>query len=395
MAILDDINTIVVVMLESRSFDKVLGHMLSGEHDGRRGIHGPSEAEHVPPHGSVQSYLNHTGGGVNPPARMAFLTPKDVPVSNFFARQFLVCDHWFSHVPPAPTPNRSPGSSGRAISGNTAAHTSPVCDGSFIFDWLNARKVDWRVYHSGLSFFMLFNRFQAGDGPRFRHVRDFAADYLSGPAHAQPSVIFIEPEYTDSQVDSTNAASHGDDFLREIYTTLSSDPKKFAQTLLIATCDEHGGFFDHVPPPVETRARAGASFTAPFAGPGPRVPAMIVSPRIGAAMVFKGRMDHTSILQLLAEKFDPGTDYNDEVRRRRLAGVQSVGVALAQAAGPLRDNIPPVPDTAGAGGEHPLRASPAANQPSFACECDDQCARAAPARTVVGMTGNSDAATTS
>lgn len=401
MAILDDIKTIVIVMLENRSFDNVLGHIRTVQYGDRRDIEGLSEPEHNPqyrnflngvayapvaqsdagllhdlPHGRelvatqmavsgktftmsgfVEAYFRHTGSVVNAPPPMAFLTPEDVPVSNFFARQFLVCDHWFSPVPADTQPNRSIAFSGYTMIDNTTAQTIPVPDGSFIFDWLNARKVDWRVYHSGLSFFMLFERYLASHGSRFRNMRDFAADYLADPADAQPSVMFIEPEYTDSPVHPANVRpndnhpptpiSHGEDFLREIYTTLSSNPEKFAQTMLIVTCDEHGGFFDHVPPPpIETRAPASARFTDPFTSLGPRVPAMIVTPRIGAGTVFKGTMDHTSILQLLAEKFDPGNDYNDEVKRRRLAGINSVATALSQAAGPLRSNIPAVPATA-------------------------------------------------
>jgi phospholipase C len=55
-------------------------------------------------------------------------------------------------------------------------------------------------------------------------------------------------------------------------------------------------------------------------------------------------MDHTSILQLLAEKFDGTPDYNDEVARRRESGIQSVSALLAQSLERPRADIPPPPD---------------------------------------------------
>jgi phospholipase C len=56
-------------------------------------------------------------------------------------------------------------------------------------------------------------------------------------------------------------------------------------------------------------------------------------------------MDHTSILQLLSEKFAGTPDYNDEVKRRRELGIQSVSEVLAQSLGQPRTDIPsPPPD---------------------------------------------------
>jgi len=113
------------------------------------------------------------------------------------------------------------------------------------------------------------------------------------------------------------------------------------------TCDEHGGFFDHVAPPsINSPVPAGARYAAPFASLGPRVPTLLVSPRLGAQRVYKGVMDHTSVLQMLAEKFTPGVPYNAEVERRRVAGIQSLSLALAAGAMALRADTPAPPDDA-------------------------------------------------
>jgi phospholipase C len=73
------------------------------------------------------------------------------------------------------------------------------------------------------------------------------------------------------------------------------------------------------------------------------VPSLIVSPWIPPGKVFKQTMDHTSILQLLSEKFAGTPDYNDEVKRRREAGIQSVSQALAESLDQPRADIPPLP----------------------------------------------------
>jgi phospholipase C len=397
MAMLDQIKTIVIVMMENRSFDNVLGHLSVPAYGNRKDVEGLDDPENNPvytnfldgiayqpsvqkdqqflhdlPHGRdlvatqlaessgnftmsgfVKAYKDSTASTVVNPPPMGFLIPSDVPVSNFFAQQYLICDHWFSPLPADTQPNRSVAYSGYSLIDDTKGRSIPVPDGSFIFDWLKKRKVSWRVYHSGLSFFMLFDRFEDVLGSKFCNIRELAGHIDSESVTAMPQVIFIEPEYTDSPVHFGGVNDNhpptpigpGEHFLRDIYSTLSKNPDKWKQTLLIVTCDEHGGFFDHVAPPkLGTPVPPDALFTRPFDSMGSRVPAFIISPLIKAGTVFKGIMDHTSILQLLAEKFDPGHDYNDEVKRRRLWGVKSVSDALSASLAGSRAQTPAPPN---------------------------------------------------
>ncbi|MEX3633258.1 alkaline phosphatase family protein [Paraburkholderia sp. BR14320] len=75
---------------------------------------------------------------------------------------------------------------------------------------------------------------------------------------------------------------------------------------------EHGGFFDHVSPLRLPCNVAGFAFETT----GLRVPAIPVSPYVSAGGVFSGDLDHTSILQLLAEKFDSHKAYSPAVSAR-------------------------------------------------------------------------------
>ncbi len=107
--------------------------------------------------------------------------------------------------------------------------------------------------------------------------------------------------------------------------------------------DEHGGFWDYVPPPV--RQPVPAAPGGAFASTGPRVPAVVISPLVDPASVCHAWMDHTSVLQLLAERFGaPGEAYSASVAARATQGIASVSAALTRAA-PRPGPPPHAPDT--------------------------------------------------
>jgi phospholipase C len=397
-AALDSVQTIVVLMLENRSFDHVLGHLRLPAFGNRRdvdGLENPDDnpayvnyfegREHSPfllrdqrfisdmPHsrarvatqlafangratmsGFAQAYAEHSGNTLAQPPVLGYLTPDDVPVSSFLARTFLTCDRWFAPLPTDTQPNRA-----MAFTGSTLIDGSEdglIPHRGLVLDWLSKHQVPWRVYHSGLSFFLLFGpdaveNAVTGD---FRSVRDLAGDVATEGDATWPSVIFVEPEYEDSPVHLFGSPNDnhpplpmapGESFLRSVYVALTANPARWAKTLFVVTYDEHGGFFDHVPPlPVRCVPPPGASFTDPFTTTGPRVPAVVASPLVEPASVFSRPLDHTSILQLLAEKFAGGSDrYSDEVTRRRDQGITSLSAVLEAAPAAATATAPPMP----------------------------------------------------
>jgi len=86
---------------------------------------------------------------------------------------------------------------------------------------------------------------------------------------------------------------------------------------MIITYDETGGFFDHVSPP-ELKTAVVESAAAPFMTMGVRVPALIVSPLIKPRSLFKGLLDHTSILKFIGQKFGDNGYYSGAVNNRPL-----------------------------------------------------------------------------
>src|SRR5205085_9601961 len=106
----------------------------------------------------------------------------------------------------------------------------------------------------------------------------------------------------------------GEAFLREVYQALTP-PKHLAvwkQMVMFITFDEHGGFYDHVPALGPVHADCGTG-NVPFKTTGMRVPGFVVSPFVNAARVYHKNLDHTSILQFLAEWLTQGTPYSPAV----------------------------------------------------------------------------------
>ena len=374
---LRDIETIVFVMLENRSFDHALGYLSTAAADpplpvkglrdqpawldARANLHagkryplhaiGPEVQQmEDPPHdhaaialqlgpsaqpggpaqlgGFVASYMTRQPPPADPSAVMGHYTKAAVPMFDFFARQFAVCDHWFAALPTGTQPNRLMAMSGASSILDNASVFLP--DQPLVYDWLAAHSVPWCTYQWGdfFPFFSLMPRWlpemvtslafsAAGPRGRFRRYAHFRKHW-SG-TNPMPSVIFIEPEYTDGPHSSPNddhpptGIARGQAFLGDLYATLISNPERWRNTMLIVSYDEHGGFYDHVPP-----LGIGASVGGfPIATTGVRVPAFVVSPHVAPGVPFTDALDHTSFLQLLADRFNPGQGYSAAVGARQ------------------------------------------------------------------------------
>ena len=378
---LDRIRTIVVVMMENRSFDHLLGY-LSLEGYGRTDVDGlksdaawldqvanayngqpfpPFQLDdpfHVidadPPHerpnianqlganvsgvfamnGFVANYAGAKGQGrsttQNSPPVMGYFGPDDAPVMKFFTENFRICDHWFCSLPAGTQPNRL-----MAMSGFTRIDTNqvPLPDQELIYDWLTRNGVRWRVYHEGMPFFAMMPRWidDVVMGNRFRPLRQFSYDVENEPPAEFPQVIFVEPTYSDcphigigTDDHAPSAIKGGQKFLLEVYRDMIADPAIWdGMVMVIVTYDEHGGFFDHVSPPaLRTDPPGDALYNTPFETLGVRVPAFVISPFVEAGTVFNQLLDHTSILcNSLAKNLAPAGAIPMSVDRREVGSV--------------------------------------------------------------------------
>ena len=418
---LDLIDTIIVLILENRSFDHVLGYLSRGAGglpvDGIRddpawlaqhanSWNGATYPPHPisrmaivdPPHGSraiadqigrppagsttppmdgfVKAYANSNPTPDDVSLVMGHYTAAEVPMSDFLARNYAVCDHWFAALPAGTQPNKLMAMSGTTPLVDNAAVLLP--DQPLVYDWLTDHGVRWCVYQSGdfFPFFTLMPSWQGeiatslalGTGGHFRRLNHFPEDWKTA---ALPPVIFIEPEYSDGFYDSPNddhpptAISRGQILLHDIYAALIANPARWSRTMWIITYDEHGGFYDHVPPlPIVTDVKTTTGFLVRLATSGLRVPALVVSPLVEAGAVHGQPLDHTSILQLLADKFDGGRPYSDAVAQRQ-PFLTPLSAVLTRAAprppAPPAPLFAPAPEPAGAAAQSPPTPSAADN----------------------------------
>jgi phospholipase C len=389
-----NVDTIVILMMENRSFDHLFGSLRLPKYGNRTDVDGitdleadayvnisPSNEPISPflakdgpfvkdiPHdrnsvttqldfdqdntpqmaGFVTAYYRAAGiAGMQYPPPMGILPPDAAPMSAYLAANYTLCDKWFAPIPTSTFPNRLMSLCGDSSSDQTASSIIP--NQLTVYQYLESLGVRWRVYHQGLPFLLLMKDvWPFLPTEHFRRFSNLANDFATEPDATRPQVIFIEPDYFDSPVRLSGQPCddhaplpmvYGERFLRDAYMALSQSPR-WRKTVMIYTFDEHGGFFDHVQPlNIPQAAPAGAQYT-PFQTTGPRVPAVVVSPMADKG-VRSEHLDHTSILQLLAERFgDPANPITTSVSKRRQAGISSVSALLD--AKLSRTNIQPPP----------------------------------------------------
>jgi len=355
----DPIEHVVVLMLENRSFDHMLGGMTqinstvegvrpNGEQayyneklDGRRIEQKPGAnwvignkrdlnheheatleqigSEASPMSGFVTSYLARFPDADDGELQqvMAYFTfgdkPEDdaLPVLHTLARNFAVCDHWFSSMPGPTWQNRFFAHSGTCLGHvHMPSAREPQNMGLYyqetIYDRLSAAGKEWKIYHHGLPQSIVMTRllpeFITGRG--YDGMDDFF-ERAAGDPQAFPSYTFIEPCYFGKDENDQHPPAdvrQGEALVASVYNALRANEALWNSTLLIVTYDEHGGFFDHVRPPLTVPPD---DFTGEwsFRQLGVRVPAILVSPWVDVGEI-KTEFDHTSILRYLCEKWN-------------------------------------------------------------------------------------------
>ena len=240
---------------------------------------------------------------------MGCYTPQALPVLSALARGYAVCDHWFASVPTETLPNRAFASAATSqghMDDNTKTFTSPS-----IFGLLDSHGVDWAIY-GYTSQPLTKNTFTdiANAAPsHFGLFKDFEAAAAAGTL---PAFSFLEPDWatTGNSQHPIDDVALGEQLIHDVYETLRSGPG-WAGTLLVLTYDEHGGCYDHVPPPwgaTPPDTTTTGEFGFGFDRFGIRVPAVLVSPLIAPGTVYRAPagglpLDHTSLLKTVQQRW--------------------------------------------------------------------------------------------
>jgi phospholipase C len=358
------ITRLVVLMLENRSFDHMLGFLkktnpaingLNGDEwnypagEGAANIIVSDDAGDVedlnpdPNHefAHVTNQISSTGDPVGNPDMKGFVrdyfedcknathaagimkcfTPQTLPILSTLATQYAVCDRWFSSVPGSTIPNRlfvHGASSAGSLTQDVIA--APFALHTIFESFDDTTPHDFAIYTAGSSI-LLTNKYLLQNMGKFHPYANFVVDATSGNL---PAYTFIEPAYDDDGEGTFANSQHpdfpvdrGEELIREIYYALTKSPD-WKSTLFLILYDEHGGIFDHVAPPVLTRnplynnlpdvQHSGPPDVFDFTRLGVRVPAVFVSPCIPPNTVINDRnYDHCSVVSTVRKLFCPAS----------------------------------------------------------------------------------------
>jgi len=318
------IQHIVLVMMENRSFDHLLGWHPTA--DGvQEGLQYTDEAGNTrstyalapdymgcghpdPDHsfeGSRESYDSgrmdgFLRAGANDEYAIGYYVEEDRPFTSALARNYTTADRFFGAILAETYPNRM---FQHAAQTDRLTNTLDPSTLPTIWDRLADAGVSARYYYSDVPFLALW-------GSKYLDITSTYAQFLADAAAGTlPAVSFVDPRFLVEEL-GTCDSDHphcdiraGDAFLAETFHAVANGPD-WGSTIFIVTYDEGGGFFDHVAPP---RAAAPNDVDPDVVGGktllGFRIPAIVASPwskgNPARPRVNSTVYDHTSVLKLI------------------------------------------------------------------------------------------------
>jgi phospholipase C len=270
-----------------------------------------------------QSHIQYANGANNGfvesgsgPVAMGYWRNEDQPFYASLAKTFPIADRYFCSVLGQTFPNRryllaatSLGMVDDTIPTGTPANGT-------IFDALDAHHIPWKNYYSTTPSTLLFPTvYFENFGKKVVPLADFFADAASGHL---PGYSIVDPDFATHSEENPQNVALGEAFAAEVVNAVMSGPE-WESTLLIWTYDEHGGYYDHVPPPVAIppddippAVPSGEQAFDGFARYGFRVPTAIVSPWARKDYVSHKVFDHASICKLVETKWNlPAMTFRD------------------------------------------------------------------------------------
>ena len=351
---LDKLQHIVVLMMENRSFDHMLGSLsaVNPKIDGitdqlsnpdttgalikpqaladYQGQLDPDPDHHFPAvdlqifggdtsagrtpnmQGFVKSYFNQQRDVGHSQKILYYFQQKQLPVLTTLALEFAVFNRWFASIPGPTICNRAfahYGTSFGRVDMNPIYINEPF---KSVYNRLlgaTPKRTAKIYYYDTTSSTMEVANLLQNQPELFGTFDQFLQDCDKGNL---PNYSFIEPNYNDHDSDSGEELANdqhpdhdvraGERFIADVYNGIKQNDDLWASTALLIVYDEHGGIYDHVVPPPCTPDQ----FTAPanatgtgvefkFDRLGVRVPAVLVSPWIPKGTIVDRVFDHASI----------------------------------------------------------------------------------------------------
>jgi phospholipase C len=351
---LDQLKHIVVLMMENRSFDHMLGSLkaVDGRIDGIadplanpdttgalvkpqpkaefQGQLDPDPDHHFPAvdlqifggdtspnrvpnmQGFVKSYFNQRRDVQHSQKIMYYFAQDQLPVLTTLALEFAVFNRWFASIPGPTICNRAFAHYGTSF-GRVDMNPFDIIEP---FKSVYTRLINATPKHSAKVYYydttsstMEVANLLQNQPELFGTYKQFLSDCERG---LLPDYSFVEPNYNDHETDSGEEVANdqhpdhdvqaGELLIAEVYMAIKRNPNMWASTALLVVYDEHGGIYDHVVPPACTPDKFTASSNSTGTGMefkfdrlGVRVPAILISPWIPKATVVNRVFDHASI----------------------------------------------------------------------------------------------------
>jgi phospholipase C len=324
------IDTYVFLMMENRTYDHYLGarSMLEGlPGDGlTEGMSNPDLLGNAvpiwpgtdenmcvidPPHGWDASRAQFADGAndgfvtvhqtshgddtaIEP---MQYMRRQHQPITNALADAYVSCDRWFASVLGGTLPNRMYWHAGTS---NGARTNNEVLGGAFqgiqtLYHLLDAAGIDWVYYYGDVPVLAALQGISLTG-----RLRSFNASFFAdAEAGRLPPVVYIDPAFGANDDHPPHHPLLGQQLIAAVYDALATSPH-WERSMLVVTYDEHGGFYDHVPPPTAPDEHASEGFDQL----GFRVPGLVAGPYVKQGVVSSVQYDHTSPLKHLSNVFE-------------------------------------------------------------------------------------------
>ncbi|HEX5884960.1 MAG TPA: alkaline phosphatase family protein [Pyrinomonadaceae bacterium] len=344
------IEHLVVLMMENRSFDHMFGFLKSNSWpiDGLNGnetnpdsqgtpVQVTQNAQHAgdlfpdPPHDflSVNQQIFGNLAGTGQPTMQGFVKayegktknvqkshnvmkcfgPGRLPNLQTLAKEYAVCDRWFASVPGPTLPNRA-FSMGATSLGRVDMNPNYLSLKT-IFELLDQNGVSSKIYYTDYTLGLAVGYIITRAKKFLFSVDNFRNDCKK---NRLPALSFVEPRFNDFSAPgeffgaSDQHPDHnmrlGERVINFVYEAIRSNKQTWESTLLLITYDEHGGLYDHVPPPETVHpGDKPPDPTFDFKRLGVRVPAVLVSPFIQKGTIIHDVFDHTSIIATARKLF--------------------------------------------------------------------------------------------
>lgn len=331
-------DTVVILMMENRSFDHVLGWLpgANGRQQGLTYTDAQGMVHHTwplapewqgcsfsdPDHswqGSATQYANGRCDGflktapINDRFPIGYYRKSDLPILSALATGYTTFDNYFCSMQGPTWENRL-----YQLTGTTqvdmpdgfpkTAADRPCHITTTIFDRLSNAGLRSAYYHHGEPMTGLFKS-RKYDGLS-HSIDQFWQDAQKGTL---PNVVFVDPDYTDAAEDNGTSNDYhpkgsvlvAEQFVARVHNALTHSPQ-WPRMVFVLNFDEHGGFFDHVPPPAcqDDTVQVGPGPFPDLKRLGFRVPAIAMGPFAPRKIESAGPYEHCSILKMIEWRWD-------------------------------------------------------------------------------------------